>query len=99
MRTREREHSPASHYSLYRLDQLGRVVTNPIFENDLRILNVFDLARRVTLDHHQIGLFADPDGADAIRFAEVLSPVCSSDMDGFQRSESCFHQQLDLALI
>jgi len=37
--------------------------------------------------------------ADAILLAEVQGAVFGRNMDGFDRIEPCFHQQLDLALI
>src|SRR5579862_131907 len=45
---------PASHHSSHRLNQLRRIVSNPVLEHRLHILNVINLLRRIPLDHHQV---------------------------------------------
>src|SRR5713101_7578937 len=51
----------------YRLDQLWRIVPDALLEDELRLLDVLDLLRRIPLDQHQVGELAWRDGADPLR--------------------------------
>ena len=57
------------------LNQLRRIESHAIFENQLNLLHVFNLLRRVATQHHQIGGLARRNRSDARVSADVLEQV------------------------
>src|SRR5579885_3381450 len=88
-----------SHLSFDGFDELGGIVSDPIFENGFDVFDVVDVFRRIALDNDEIGLLAGSDRADVVEFSQILRAVGRSDMDCFDRSESRFDEQFDFALI
>src|ERR1039458_1201401 len=89
----------APNHAAHRFDQLGGIVADTVFEHGLNVLDVFDLLRRVALDHDQIRLLAGSDGADAVELSQELRAIRGRNVNGLQRCESRFNQQLNFALI
>src|SRR6266702_5130974 len=85
----EHQHALTAPYdSPDRFDQLSRVITDSVFEDDLDIFNVFNFVGRVTFNDDEVGLLARGNGADALSFAEILRAVGRGNVDSFERSES-----------
>src|SRR5215470_18177765 len=82
-----------------RLKQLLRIESYPILEDDLDVLDIRNLARRVAFDHDQIGILPWLDGSDCLFAAEIPCAVKRCDLDRVGGSEPCLHQQFDLTLI
>ena len=55
--------------------------------------------RGIALNHHEVGLLAHRNGADAIRPAEVRRPVQRADLDRLQRRQTALNEQLSLTLV
>ena len=43
------------------INQLLRIVANAVFEDNLDLLDVADIARRIAMNHNQISLLTWPD--------------------------------------
>src|SRR5437016_11688060 len=71
-----------------RFDQLGSVIADSVFEDDLDIFNIFNFVGRVAFNDDQVGLLARANCADALSFAEILRAVGRGNVDSFERSES-----------
>src|SRR5438552_15046678 len=85
----EHQHALTAPYdSPDRFDQLGWVITDSIFEDDLDIFNIFNFVVRVTFNDDEVGLLARGNGAYALSFAEILRAVGRGNVDSFERSES-----------
>ena len=67
------------------LNQLRRIETHAIFEDQLNLLHVFNLLRRVVAQHHQIGGFARRNRSDARISAHVDCPIQCGNADRFDR--------------
>ena len=74
------------------VQQLLRVVTDAILENDLNLFDIRNLSGRITLHHHKIRVFSNGYGTNLFLSAQVNSPVQSGNFDGFDRRESGFNQ-------
>src|SRR5688572_19667456 len=85
--------------SLHGLDQLLRIVTNPILEHDLDLFDISNVRCGVSFHDHQIRLLPGRDRADACVFAQELCAVESRNLNGFDGSEPGLNQQLDLSMI
>src|SRR5688572_14224960 len=84
---------------LHRLNQLLRVVPDAVLEDDLHLLDVADVRRRVPLDDHQVGLLADGNRTHPRVFAEKLRAVEAGNPDRLRRREARLDQKLDPAQI
>src|SRR5262245_27359211 len=81
------------------IEQLLRVVPDPVLEHDLHVLHVGDAGGRIALDHDQVRALSHRDRADLILPAEVGRAVERGDPDRLHRGEAGLDQQLDLPLI
>jgi hypothetical protein len=88
-----------SHGALYGVNQFARVVSDAFLEDELDIFEVRDFLAGVSLDHHEVCALPWLEGADAVGFAQKLLSVLRGDVNGFERSEASFHQELDLSLV
>src|SRR5262249_46591601 len=59
---------PHAHHPSNRFDQLSRVVTDAVFEDNLNVLNIFNFLGGVSLDNNQIGLLTGGQSTDSIGF-------------------------------
>ena len=91
--------SPVSHGAFHRVNQLRRVVPDPILENSLNVLDVFNSLRRISLDQDQVRLLAGRDRSDVIQLSQILRAVVGRNMNRFHRRESRLNQQFHLPLI
>src|SRR5712692_10866492 len=82
-----------------RLDQLRRIITDAIFENEFDFFDVRDIGGGVAVNHHNVRGLSGGERADTVQFAEELRAVGRSNVDGFERREARFHQHLDFALV
>src|SRR2546428_4590946 len=97
--TRKREWLEESHLPSDRLDQLGWVIPDSLLENQTDMPDVGNAGRGIAVDHHEIGLLAHRNGADAIRPAEVRRPVQGADLDRLERRQAARDEQLGLPLV
>src|SRR5262245_20213838 len=84
---------------LHRLEQLRRVVTHSVLEDELDVLDVGDASGRIALQDDEVRALADRNRADAACLTEVGGAVERRDPDRFDRRKPGFDQQLDLALV
>src|SRR5579863_764768 len=80
-----------------RLQQRRGVVTDPILEYDLDVLDVGDSLSRIALDHDDIRVLAGAERADAILEPQIAGTVERGDSHRLGHRESGLAQQLDLA--
>src|SRR5262249_16884357 len=81
------------------IEQLLRVVTDAVLEDDLDVLDVRDARRRVALDHDQVRVLPGRDRTDLPVAAEEDRAVQRRDPDRLDRREPGLDQQLDFPLI
>src|SRR5271163_3386489 len=81
------------------VQQLLRVVADTVLEDNFDIFDVGNLLRWISLDHHQVGVLSRSHRADLLVSTQVNGAVQSGYLDGLDRSESGFDQQLNSALI
>lgn len=58
-----------THQSLHGLNQLCRIESDAVLEDELHILNVLNILRGVARQHHQVCGFAGGDGSDVLTLA------------------------------
>lgn len=75
------------------------VVGDAVFEDEFDVFEVGDFLARIAVDDDEVGVFAGLECADAVSFAEEFGSILRSDVDGFERAEAGFHEQLGLPLI
>src|SRR6266542_2607604 len=75
------DNSPDPNQPLHRLDQLLRVVTHSILENDFNPFYLADVHRRVSSYYHQVGLLSYSNRADPRIFTKKLRTVEAGDLD------------------
>ena len=86
-------------HTAHGLDQLCGVVADSALEDDLHVLNVGDVGRRISLDDNEICLFAGRNRAETGRGSQKLGPVRRRDVDRLDRREAAFDEELDAALV
>jgi hypothetical protein len=81
------------------VDELYRIVGDPVFEDRFDLADVGDRSRGIAVDDDKVRLLPEGDRADPRFAAQINRPVTRRDRDGFDRRESGFHQQFDLSLV
>src|SRR5438105_12675449 len=85
--------------SLDRIEQLFRVVSDAILENDLDVFDIGDVSGRITFHDDEVRILSDGNRADVIVAPEEDRTVQSGDANCLDRCEAGVDQQLDLTLI
>src|SRR6059058_4672343 len=62
------------------LNQLSRIVTHAIFEDDLHVLEIRDLCGRIAFHNYDVRLPARSQTSHPVEFSQILRPVVGSDM-------------------
>src|SRR5690242_10115933 len=82
-----------------RFDKLRCIVTHAILKHGFYLFDVLDIPRWITVNHHEVGLFACGQRADFVPLAEKFRAIRSRDVNRLKRCKSRLNEQFHLPLV
>jgi len=80
-------------------NELRGVVADAVLEDDLNLFDVFDIGRRVSLQHDDVGSFAGSERTNLVELAEEFGAIRSGDVNGLELREACLDEKFHFALV